>query len=309
MSPYTSFAILTFVAFIWGSTFVFVNLIVQEVPPVLGAFLRFLIASLLFGAILFFSKEGRTVLKKEDLARIIILGISGVFIYNYFFFWGLKITTPINGSLIIAANPAATALLSALYLKEKITLNQYAGILISFFGVGLVITRGSFAVVAALNFNPGDLMILVCMLSWAVFAIVGKEVMLRLSPLEATTYATLAGTIMFLPFVAWPLREEGLSSISLNTWAALLYMGIIGSVTAFLLFYKALRYTTASQAAIFVNMVPLFTMIISVFMGQPVFALQVVGGALIVFGVAITTNILFHDRKIPGREAPGEPAG
>ena len=111
MGRYMTFILLTVVAFIWGSTFIFANLIVQEIPPLVGAFLRFFIASLAMIPILVLSKRERTPLRREDLVRIFILGASGVFVYNYFFFWGLKITTPVNGTLIIAANPAATTLI------------------------------------------------------------------------------------------------------------------------------------------------------------------------------------------------------
>jgi drug/metabolite transporter (DMT)-like permease len=297
MDRYKTYAVLTLVSLSWGGTFIVANLIVQEIPPVLGAFIRFFISGIVLFGVLLLSKEKRTPLKKDDLVRLFILGLTGIFLYNYFFFYGLKITTPINGSLIIAANPATTTLLSALYLKEKITLKQLLGILISFIGVSLVITRGSWAVLAGLNFNHGDLMLLVCMLSWAVFTIVGKEAMRRLSPLETTTYATIIGALLFIPFAWKPLQEVNLLAISIPVWGGLLYMSLIVSVIAFLYFYQALNEIGASQAAIFVNMVPLFTMILSALMGQAVLPLQALGGAMIIFGVAITTNMLFNGGK------------
>lgn len=294
MDRYKTYAVLTLVALIWGGTFIVTNLIVLEIPPVLGAFIRFLFSGIVLLVLFFLSKEKRAPLQKDDLVRLFILGLSGIFLYNYFFFYGLKITTPVNGSLIIAANPATTTLLAALYLKEKITLKQIVGIFISFIGVSLVITRGSWEVLAGLCFNRGDLMLLVCMFCWAVFAIVGKETMRRLSPLEAITYATIIGVFLFIPFIWKPVQEVNLLAIPFSIWAGLLYMSLIASVLAFLLYYQALNEIRASQAAIFVNMVPLFTMILSGLMGQAVLPLQILGGAMIIFGVAITTNMIFH---------------
>lgn len=297
MDRYKTYAVLTLVALIWAGTFIVTNLIVQEIPPIVGAFIRFFISGIVLLGVLLLSKEKRTPLKTDDLVRLFILGLSGIFLYNYYFFYGLQITTAINGSLIIAANPATTTLLSALYLKEKITMKQLLGILISFIGVSLVITRGSWAVLVGLSFNQGDLMLLVCMLSWAVFTIASKETMRRLSPLETTTYATLIGVLLFIPFAWKPLQEVSLPAIPFSIWAGLLYMSVIVSVIAFLYFYQALNEVGASQAAIFVNMVPLFTMILTGLMGQPVLPLQVLGGAMIILGVTITTNMIFHDRK------------
>ncbi len=179
MGRYKTYAVLTLVALIGAGTFIVTNLIVQEIPPIVGAFIRFFISGTVLLAVLFLSQKERMSLRRDDLVRLFILGFSGIFLYNYFFFYGLKITTAVNGSLIIAANPATTTLLSALYLKEKITLKQLLGILISFIGVSLVITRGSWAVLVGLNFNHGDLMLLVCVLSLAVFTIAGKETMRR----------------------------------------------------------------------------------------------------------------------------------
>jgi drug/metabolite transporter (DMT)-like permease len=297
MDRYKTYAVLTLVSLVWGGTFIVTNLIVQEIPPVLGAFIRFLISGAVLLAVLYLSKKKRTPLRRDDLVRLFILGFSGIFLYNYFFFYGLKATSAINGSLIIAANPATTTLLSALYLKEKITPKQLLGIAISFVGVSLVITRGSWSVLAGLNFNQGDLMLVVCMLSWAVFTIAGKETMRRLSPLETTTYATIIGVMFFLPFVWRPLKEVNLLAIPISVWGGLLYMSLIASVIAFVYFYRALNEIGASEAAIFVNMVPLFTMILSGLLGQAVLPLQVLGGAMIILGVTITTNMIFNGSK------------
>ena len=123
MGRYKTYAVLTLVALIWAGTFIVTNLIVQEIPPIVGAFIRFFISGTVLLAVLFLSQKERMSLRRDDLVRLFILGFSGIFLYNYFFFYGLKITTAVNGSLIIAANPATTTLLSAL-LGVPITTNM-----------------------------------------------------------------------------------------------------------------------------------------------------------------------------------------
>lgn len=110
----------------------------------------------------------------------------GIFGFNLLQYLVLKYTTAINGSLINAATPIMTVVLSSLLIKEKMGPVQLAGILISFFGVGWVITGGSWEVLAKLKFNVGDLMVLVAVLGWSVYSIFGKKPTLQFSSVTVT---------------------------------------------------------------------------------------------------------------------------
>ncbi|MBP2676766.1 MAG: Permease of the drug/metabolite transporter superfamily [Deltaproteobacteria bacterium] len=180
--------------FFWGGTFVAGKWAVGEAPPFFVAFLRFAIASLVLWALVAWRRRGsddRFPLPEGGArwAGLFSLGLTGVFLYNFVFLKGLSWTSATNGSLIVAFNPLLTAVLSALWLKERVRPVQAGGLLLALLGVGVVITRGSITVIRSLSFNHGDLLMLGAPLAWALYTILGKKVLRYFPPLVATAYA------------------------------------------------------------------------------------------------------------------------
>ena len=284
------YILLTLVAVFWGGAFVAAKIAVVDIPPVTAAFLRFLLA----GAILYplMRRNGEhPVVKAKDLVGFLLLGFTGIFAYNALFMIGMKTTSAVNGSLIIAANPMVTTLAAGPFLKEKIAPKQIAGALISFIGVALVLTKGSFHNIRSLQFGQGDLLLLVAMFCWSAYALLGKKVMVRFSPLVSTTYACLIGAALLLP-LAWKM-ENGFSSIRqahLPALLAILYMAVFASVLGFVWWYRGITILGASRASAFINLVPLTAMLLSIAYGEPVNLLQVASCILVMGGIALTSR-------------------
>ena len=207
------------------------------------------------------------------------------------FLTGLSWTSATNGSLIVAFNPLLTAVLSALWLKERLRPVQAGGFLLALLGVGVVITRGSIAVVRSLSFNPGDLLMLGAPLAWALYTIVGKKVLRSFSPLVATAYASLFGTLLLLPAAA--LEGSLLSGVHRLTaygWIAVLQLALLGTVVGFVWWYEGVEALGASRAAVFVNLVPVFGVLLSaLILSEKMDLSQLAGGILVVVGVGIGT--------------------
>ena len=139
---------LVLTTFFWGGTFVAARFAMREAPPFFAASCRFLIASAVLVPLAAWQSrpEGRCFPvpgSLRQLAGLFSLGLTGVFLYNAVFFTGLKFTTASNGALIVAVNPLLTAVLSAIWLRERVSPGQAAGLLLSLFGVAVVIARGS----------------------------------------------------------------------------------------------------------------------------------------------------------------------
>ena len=189
------YLLMVLVAFFWGGTFNAAGFALADFHPLTIAFLRFAIATvilLLIGRREIFS----TPVKKKDWLNFFLLGLTGIFAYNAFFLYAMKYTSPINGSLIVAINPIVTAILAALLLKEKFTTRLAGGALISIIGVVLVISEGSWQIISSLEFNFGDILTLGSVISWSLYAIVGKTVSDSFSPLITTFYGFLTGTLI-----------------------------------------------------------------------------------------------------------------
>ncbi|WP_170292079.1 DMT family transporter [Heliobacterium mobile] len=282
----------------WGGTFVAAKLAVLEAPPFHAASFRFTLATLVLFSLVVLQWWGKGRQEPFPIPRgsrqifgLFSLGLTGIFLYNAAFFTGLKFTSAANGSLVIAINPLVTALLSAVMLKERLRPSQVTGLVISFIGVVTVISRGSLEVLQQLSFNPGDMILLGAPLSWALYSILGKKVLGSFSPLVATAYATLFGTVLLIPAA---LTEEllgiGTAHFSLQGWLAILQLALLGTVLGFVWWYEGIQQIGPGRAAPFINMVPLFGCLFGVLLlGEQVTWPQLVGGILVVAGVACGT--------------------
>ena len=157
---------LVIVALMWGGAFVAARFAVAEVPPLTAAFLRFALAAVLLFILLVIKEKPSVRFRNHDWPLLFLLGLTGIFACNALFFTGLKYTTAINGSLIVAINPVAIAIVAAIILREAVTVRQAAGIIISFSGVTLVITGGTLDTLHNLRFNNGDVIMLGVPLAW-----------------------------------------------------------------------------------------------------------------------------------------------
>ncbi|MGD8493631.1 MAG: DMT family transporter, partial [Desulfobacterales bacterium] len=181
-------------AIFWGGTFVAGRSLAQHVGPYSAAFFRFAIASVLLVFITWKVEGKLTLLKKRQLLPVILLGLTGVFFYNVFFFKGLKLIEAGRAAIIIANNPIFIALLAAAIFKEKLNAIKITGIFISVIGAILAISKGDLSVILHGNLGWGEVYILLCVASWVIFSLLGKAVMSGLSPLASVTYSSLTGT-------------------------------------------------------------------------------------------------------------------
>jgi drug/metabolite transporter (DMT)-like permease len=197
----------------------------------------------------------------------------------------------VNGSLIVAFNPLLTAVLSAWWLKERVSPFQAAGLLLALLGVGIVVTRGSIEVVRALSFNHGDILMLGGPIAWALYTITGKKVLRTFPPLVATAYASLFGTLLLLPAAA--LEGSLLSGVYRLTaygWISVLQLALLGTVVGFVWWYDGVAELGAARASVFVNLVPIFGVLLSaLILSEKLNGSQLAGGIVVGVGVALGT--------------------
>ncbi len=285
------YAKLVLTAFFWGGTFIAGRLAAQEVPPFTASFLRFVFAS--FFLLLFLRRSaGRLPLPSaRDWAMLALLGSTGVFAYNAFFFAGLKHVPAGRASLIIACNPAMIALFSALVLRERLGASRLLGVVVSVVGALVIISRGSLGSLLNGGISTGDLLIFGCVASWVTYSIDGKKVLGRLDPLTAVTYSCLLGTL----FLSVPALPEGLLSqlarLSRLSWACLFYLGFFGTALGFQWYYEGIRAIGPSRAGVFINLVPVSAVSLSfLFLNERPSSSLLAGTVLVLAGVYWTNR-------------------
>ena len=289
---------------LWGGTFITGRLAVETVGIFTAAFLRFAIASLLLLLIQAASKNPNSKnppLSSPPFPRglggsrlaislgILIMGLTGIFAYNAFFLGGLKLLPASRASLIVALNPIAIALASSLLFKEPLSKLKITGILTSLIGVSVIISRGNPLELTKTGIGLGDLLLLGCVVSWVSYTLVGKKVLTHISSLTATTYSCVAGCLMLLPIALHEGMLTHLHQASLISLLSIAYMGIFGTVVAFLWYADGIRILGASRTAVFTNLVPTSAVLMGVFLlCEPMTAAIAWGGSLVITGVLLT---------------------
>lgn len=275
----------------WGGSFVAAKIVVTQLPPTLAAAIRFTLAFALL-LIILIAKEGRNAwVHPKDWLLFLGAAITGIAFYNIFFFTGMQYTSSVNGSLIVATGPVVTALLSAPLLKERIHSKHLLGLFLSLIGVGIIVSRGSWGVLKELAINPGDVFIAGAVLCWAFYTIIGKPIAPRWGSLLSTTYACGLGAVILWLGALPQINEFQWSGLEPQLILALFFLAFFASALAFVFWYEGVSHVGASRAAVFQNLVPMFSAIFAnIILGEQFFFFHGLGGVLILFGVYLANR-------------------
>jgi drug/metabolite transporter (DMT)-like permease len=280
--------LLILVSLVWAGSFIVVDIATKEINPVDLGFLRFLVATPLMILFVLLRKKSLVIPRKE-LPWLIVLGLTGVTLLYLFQFIGIHYTNAPTASVLINTNVIFIAILCAMFLHEHITKKRAAGIMLSFIGV-FVIMCSDFSKQHFTYDNIffiGCLLMLLSALSWALYTMAGKRLLKTYDGDVITTYAFIIGTLCYIPFVV-PSLGPVLQQTSLSVWLIVVYLALVCTIFGYLAWYYALKHTDASKAAVFLNFIPLFTILMSFFLGTPLTWLFLLGAALIIYGVYLT---------------------
>jgi drug/metabolite transporter (DMT)-like permease len=285
------FARLVAVPAIWGGTFVAGKIVVATLTPLMGSFARYVVACVALLVAAFVLEGGLPRLSRAQWAGTFVLGCLGVFAYNLFFMGALARLPASRAALIIALNPVVTIAISALVLKERLSPRRWIGVGVALTGVAIVVSRGDLTSFAGGGEGVGELLMFAAVVSWALYTILGRKVLGGLTPLAATNYAALWGTLMLGLMAAPHFDSLHPSHFDLPMILSLLYLGVFGTALAFVWYYMSVKKLGASVTSVFNNLVPVFGVTISVLvLGEPLLVSMLVGGAVTIAGVMMVSR-------------------
>ena len=231
---------------------------------------------------------------------LLVLAVTGVFLYNVFFTVGIKYTSAINAALVIVVNPVTTAIVAVTILGEPWSWRLVAGFGLAFLGILATVTKGSLAALTSMSFASGDLLMIGGVISWTAYTSFAKIVMKDVPPFLATSASTLAGSIFLLVASLWEDGWSLLPAASAQTMVEMIYLIVFPTVVAFFLFNTGIKRIGASRASAYINLMPVNAIwIAAVFYGETVTVAHMAGAALIIGGLLLIT--VFDTRQA----APG----
>lgn len=274
---------------IWGGTWVAGRYAVQAAPPLGIAVWRFLIASGALLALVAVRSGGLPRPTRREWQLIAGLSLTGIFLYNLCFLYGLQRLAAGHAALVVALNPVM-ALLGAAWLQgERLTPAKIAGSTVALVGCLTVIGHGSPLAPFQGEVGLGELLIVGCALFWTIYTLIGRRATKTLSALVVTAYST-AGGCLLLFLAALSDNPAALApGYPPLVWACILFLALLGTTLGFTWFNQSVARIGAARASIFINLVPVAAVLQGAWLlderlGLPVLA----GGALVLAGVALT---------------------
>lgn len=278
--------------FFWGTNFAAGKFAVQSLGPYATAFLRFTVGALLLMVVLYRTNGYLPKLSKPQWVLVVVSAITGVFLYNAFFFTGIQYLPTVRASLVIAFAPISITLGNSIFFGEKVTLIKWIGILVSILGAATVLTHGDFsAFLSTHTWGVGELLIMGCVLSWTVYTLVGRMALRNIPALSLSAFSALMGAVLlFIPALQHGLIER-VSNAPWQALTAIVYMGATATALGFIWYYEAVQKIGATKAAVVGNLTPVFAALIAVtLLGEELSWTTILGGILVLFGVWLTTQ-------------------
>lgn len=274
-------------ASIWGGMYVVSKVVLDIIPPFTLVSLRLLLGALTLAIVL--AVRGFPKITRKQFWQAVGVGFVGYGVSLSLQFLGTKLSTAANGSLVTSATPAFVLIFAWILLKEKITSLRLIALLLATLGVVAVIDPRS----AQLNPDlfAGNLLLLGAALTWALYSVLVRKATQALDVLPFSLIAFLGGLLISIPAGARELETIGVGEISLGVVGGVLFIGIISTALAMVLWNTAFAYVDANLASLTFFAQPVVgTLLGWLFLGEEITPLFLVGGMLIGVGLVISSR-------------------
>ena len=226
---------------------------------------------------------------KKNHSFILLLALIAVF-HLWIQVTGLKYTTVSNTGWIIGTAPVFMALLGFTFLKEKLRLLNIAGIVVAFFGLLLLISRGDFSKLNLIS-NKGDVMVLASSFTWSVYSLINKKITFSYPPLMTILYLFITMAVILIPFNLSHDVFISIMHLSRNAWISLLFLGFICSGVSYVLWAQALMEMDTARVGAFLYFEPFVTVFAAwLILNEHITLMIILSGLIITAGVILVNK-------------------
>jgi drug/metabolite transporter (DMT)-like permease len=282
---------------LWGISFVATKAALREISPVALIFARSALGAALLIATLAARRQPLAP-PRDAWGPLALMGFVGVAFHQVLQAYGIRLTTAVHAGWIIGLIPIWSAVLAALFLRERFGAGKLAGLLLGFAGAALVVSRGhAGAGMFALPGTRGDLLMLASTLNWAIYTTLGHDTIRRIGSLRATAGAMGIGGLMLVPLFLSAGGWREYAALSPAGLLAVLYLGLGSSGLGYLFWCGALERVETSRVAAFLYLEPLVTLVAAMaLLHEPLAPTTLAGGLTVLAGVALV-------QRAPARKA------
>ena len=283
---------LFFATLFWAGNFTIGKFAFTEnIPPYSLAFFRWILVWLILIPFTFREISKKRTEIKDNLSLFFILGLTSVGVFSSFTYNALNHTQVINASLFNTAIPVTIILVCFLLKIEKTNIFQISGLIVSVLGILAIITRLDLNILLTLNFNKGDIYMLVAIISWGIYSALLKRKKFSISLLSLIEVICTFGLIILFPAFLFELSQEKTTEINSNLIYILLYIAIFPSIGSYYCWAGAVSIIGANRAGIFLSLIPLFSTIFAmIFFNEKFLFFHFIGSVLIILGLFLSNK-------------------
>ncbi len=289
---YKAYFLLTLTAFFWSGNFIVGKAAtIYEIPPFSLNFYRWL-----FAFIILFPFTYREIFENkkyilENISFFIILGITSITIFNSIVYYSLYYTQVISGVLMISTIPVWIMFIASLLKIERTNIFQIIGVILSLTGVICIITKADIELIKNLDFNKGDLSMVIAMFSWAIYSALLKKKSYKISQIALLEVIIICGFVFLVPvyFIEMSLGYKIVLEIPFIL--TLSYVVLFPGIIAFLFWIKGIAFIGANRAGVFLHLMPIFGAIMAIVIFKEKFMLyHFLGAIFIIVGIILSNR-------------------
>ena len=276
----------------WAGNFVVGKLAsIYEVPPFSLNFYRWLFAWLILAPFTIpeILEKRNYIIKNYKL--FIVLGVTSITVFNSIVYYSLNFTQVISGVLMISTIPVMIMLFSSILKIEKTNIFQIIGVIFSFAGVIMIITKANLEILKNLDFNKGDITMVIAMFSWALYSTLLKGKKYELSQISLLQVVITFGLIFLIPIYFIEFQIGFRIDLELPFILILSYVVLFPGLASFLLWIKGISMIGANRSGVFLHLMPILSAIMAmVFFSEKFMFYHILGACFIITGILLSNK-------------------
>jgi len=260
------------------------------IPPVALAFWRWTVALLILLPFAVKPLKDQQHILKKHWKILTILAVLSVTNFNTFIYLAVQSTSAINTLMVNSMTPIFIAIIAWAVFKDNISFRQCFGIILSFFGLAWIVSRGRPEVLLSMHFAKGDLWTLAASLSWAIYTVMLRKRPAELHPIGFLSAIIVIGIVFLLPLYIWEILSGATLRLTMVSIGSIAYVAVFPSVLAFIFWNRAVGEVGATKAGVFMHLMPVFGISLAIiFLEERLNTYHLPGFGMIFSGILLTT--------------------